>query len=411
MIDLSLLREQPELVAQRIANKDPQFPADQLLERDKTVRALQHTVELLRSEKNALSKEGPVTEEIRAQSIELGKKLKASEGELAGAQVALNELWLSCPNLPEDMVPVGNKESNKVVKTWGNNPAFTFKPKHHLELNEQADWFDLEVGTKISGAQFVFYKEKGAKVLYALTHMMIKNNAKHGFKPVIPPYLVTEKALYNSGNLPKFKGDFYEMNDDGLCLIPTAEVSLANVHANEIIPAKDLPIRYTAWTSCFRKEAGGYGSNERGIIRIHQFEKVELFSLTKPENSNDELNRMVACAEDLLQQLGLSYQVSLLAGQDCSFCSAKTFDIEVWLPGQEKHYEVSSASNCTDFQARRGKIRYREEGMKKPQLVHTQNASSLALPRLMIALMEQGQQEDGTIVLPEALQKVMDILW
>lgn len=412
MIDLNYLRDNQEKVTQLLNKKDPHFPVQQLVTLRDSVLSLQVRVESLRSEKNKLSKNaGPVTDSIREQSIALGKQLKQAEKELGQAQESLEQLWLRCPNIAQEGVPEGNKESNKVVKTWGENKAFSFTPKHHLDLNKDADWFDLEVGTKMSGAQFVFYKEQGAKVLYALTHLMLKNNAKHGFKPVIPPYLATEKSLYNSGNLPKFKGDFYEIEDESLCLIPTAEVSLTNVHAKEIIPGDQLPVRYTAWSSCFRKEAGGYGSSERGLIRIHQFEKVELFALTKPEESDRELDRMVACAEDILQQLGLSYQISLLAGQDCSFCSAKTLDIEVWLPGQQKHYEVSSASNCTDFQARRAQIRYREEGMKKPQLVHTLNASSLALPRLMVAIMEQGQQEDGTIVLPPALQKIMDILW
>jgi seryl-tRNA synthetase len=239
---------------------------------------------------------------------------------------------------------------------------------------------------------------------------MIKNNVKYGYEPIIPPFLVNEQALINSGNLPKFKGDFYEITDDQLCLIPTAEVSLTNIHANQILDENNLPKKYTAWTSCFRREAGGYGTGERGLIRIHQFEKVEIYTICKPENSNNELDKMLACAEDLLQQLGLCYQVSLLAAQDCSFSSSKTYDIEVWLPGQQKFYEISSCSNCTDFQARRAKIRYRN-GDGKPVLAHTLNGSSLALPRLMIALMEQYQQKDGSIDLPQILKKVMKTLW
>ena len=223
--------------------------------------------------------------------------------------------------------------------------------------------------------------------------------------------MVNEKALTNSGNLPKFRGDFYSMPDDGLSLIPTAEVSLTNIHANQILELQRLPIRYTAWTSCFRREAGSYGAEERGLIRIHQFEKVELYSICEPEKSNEELELMTSCAQDLLKQLGLHYRVSLLAAQDCSFSSSKTFDIEIWLPGQKAFYEVSSCSNCTDFQARRAKIRYREENKTKPTLVHTLNGSSLALPRLMVALMEQYQQKDGSIVLPKVLQDAIDKLW
>lgn len=410
MINLHLLRDSFDDVAAALAKKDPHFPLGQLRDLNESVRSQQLAVEELRSQKKSFSK-GPVTDEIRQQSIALGQQLKSAEENLVAAEAELNELWLRCPNPPEDMVPVGNKESNQVVRSWGEAPSFSFPVKNHLELNETNQWFDMQAGTKMSGAQFVFYKEMGTKVLYALTQMMLKNNAKHGFTPVLPPYLVKQQSLYNSGNLPKFAGDFYDVEGEDLSLIPTAEVSLTNVHAGEILGLEDLPKRYTAWTSCYRREAGGYGSLERGLIRIHQFEKVELYALTLPDQADKELDRMIACAEDLLQQLGLSYQVSLLAGQDCSFGSAKTYDIEVWLPGQDKHYEVSSASNCTDFQARRAKIRYRSQDMKKPALVNTLNASSLALPRLMVAIMEQGQQADGSIVLPDALQQMLATLW
>jgi len=411
MIDLHLLRSQPADVIARLVKKDPEFPIQELIEKDRVVRELQITVESLRNEKNTLSKGGVVTPEVREKSIALGKKLKEEESLLEKAQEALNYLWLRCPNLPEEEVPVGNKAENLTVRSWGTIPQFSFTPRNHLQLNEINKWFDLDAAAKMSGAQFVYYTPMGTKIIYALTQMMLKNNARHNFQPVIPPYLVTEKALYNGGNLPKFAGDFYEVKDDNLCLIPTAEVSLTNVHADEILDETQLPIRYTAWTSCFRREAGGYGAAERGIIRIHQFEKVELYAITKPHDSREELERMIGCAETILQQLGLTYQVVLLAGQDCSFASAKTYDLEVWLPGQNRHQEVSSASNCTDFQARRAQIRYRTGDSKKPLLVHTLNASSLALPRLMVALMEQYQQKDGSIKLPKALQEIVDALW
>jgi len=410
MIDLALLRRQPDQVKQALTKKDPTLSLDDLIAKDEHVRALQVAVEELRHQKKSLST-GPVNDDFRKRSIELGKRMKALEQELSAAQEALDAVWLNCPNIPQDMVPVGDKESNQSVREWGSKRACEPCAKNHIELNKVAQWFDMAAATKMSGSQFVLYKERGTKVLYALTQLMLKNNAIHGYIPVIPPYLVTERALYNSGNLPKFRGDFYEMSADGLCLIPTAEVSLTNVHAGEIIPAEELPKRYAAWTSCFRREAGGYGAQERGLIRIHQFEKVEIYALTRPEESDAELDRMIACAEKFLQMLGLHYRVSLLAGQDCSFSSAKTYDIEVWLSGQDKYYEVSSASNCTDFQARRAKIRYRSAEMKKPQLVHTLNASSLALPRLMVALMEQGQRPDGSIVLPDVLQQMIDSLW
>ena len=413
MIDLNLLRNESDLVKKLILKKEPKFNVDRLLELDLTVRGLTQEVEFLRKEKNDLAGKGAkgITDEIRNKSIEIGKKLKNKTEELEVLSVEFKGLALSCPNVLQDVVPEGNKDENVAVKTVGEPTKFNFKLKNHLQLNEKLNWFDLEAATAMSGSGFVLYKGDGVKVIYALTQMMLRNNVKHGFEPILPPYLATEKALINSGNLPKFEGDFYKIDDDGLCLIPTAEVNLTNLYANKILKTDELPIRNCAWTSCFRREAGGYGSQERGLIRIHQFEKVELYSITESEKSNDELDRMVICAEDILQQLGLSYQISLLAAQDCSFASSKTFDIEVWLPGQDRYYEVSSCSNCTDFQARRAKIRYRSGDGEKPTLVHTLNASSLALPRLMVALMENYQQEDGTVLLPDSLQKVMDSLW
>lgn len=413
MIDLSLLREHTAQIKELILRKEPSFNVDGLVKLDHDVRLVRTQVEAIRQEKNGLAALGAkgLTPEVREKAQTLGKDLKEKDDLLKIIEDDLKLLWLSCPNLLSPDVQPGNKEANKPVRTFGEKKAMSFHPKHHLDLNAKNNWFDLETGSALAGTQFVLYLEQGAKVTYALTRMMLRNNAKHGFKPVIPPALISEKAMYNAGNLPKFAGDFYQLGEDGLCLIPTAEVSLTSIHANQILHADQLPIRYAAWTSCFRREAGGYGSVERGLIRIHQFEKVEIFSITEPEKSGEEQERMIACAENLLQELGLHYRVSLLAAQDCSFSSAKTLDIEVWLPGQNSYYEVSSASNCTDFQARRAAIRYRKTVDSKPALAHTLNASSLALPRLMVALMETYQQEDGSIVLPAALQKEMDALW
>ncbi|MFH0898083.1 MAG: serine--tRNA ligase [bacterium] len=413
MIDLALLRENPDTIKNLILRKEPTFDIDRLIILDKEVRHLRTNVEELRKEKNNLAEQGKkgITPELREKSIEVGQKIKQHEKELLDIETELKSRWLACPNIPQEDIPQGYKEANKVVKTVGEKPHFSFEPRHHLELNEKNQWFDFEAGAHIAGTQFAVYQEMGTKVIYALAHLMLKNNKKHGFSPMLPPSLIAEKGLYNAGNLPKFAGDFYSFDADGLCLIPTSEVSLTNLHADHIFSANELPKRYTSWTSCFRREAGGYGATERGLIRIHQFEKVELFSITQPEESNKELDAMVACAENILQQLGLHYHISLLATQDCSFQSSKTFDIEVWLPGQKAYYEVSSASNCTDFQARRAGIRYRKTTEAKPSLVHTLNASSLAMPRLMVALMETYQQPDGSIKLPDILQNIMDALW
>jgi seryl-tRNA synthetase len=407
MIDINLLREFPERIGGRITQKEPKFDVKQLLVLDGRVRAVRARVESLRHEKNELAKQarGGVTEAIRTLSVTLGKELKEQESALEDVEKQYHELLLHCPNIPMDDVPSGNKESNAIVKVIGNKPPFTFPIKNHTELGHALGWFDFEAATRIAGSNFALYKGDAVKLLYSLTMVMIKNNIKHGFTPILPSALVNEKSLEVASNFPKFRDQVYSVPADGFYLTPTAEVNLANLYRDHIFKADELPVRMTAWTSCFRREAGTYGATERGLIRIHQFEKVELYTICNPSESSKELDRMLACAEDILHQLGLHYRISLLAGQDCSFASAKTYDIEVWLPGQDAYYEVSSVSNCTDFQARRGLIRYKEQQAGKTHLVHTLNGSSLALPRLMVALMEVYQQADGTIALPEVLKK------
>jgi seryl-tRNA synthetase len=412
MIDLHILRKEPDKIKKQILKKEPTFNVDKLITLDEQVREITAQIEDLRKKRNEISRqrEQGVTSEEREESIKIGKQIKTKEKELETKIHDFNAIALSCPNIVQDDVPLGDKENNKVVTEVGSKQKFDFEPKNHLELNEKNGWFDLKSATKMSGANFVIYKSAGTKVLYALTNLMIKNNVKYGFEPIMLPYLVNEQVLVNSGNLPKFKDDFYEINEDELCLIPTAEVNLTSLHADQIFDEKELPKKYTSWTSCFRKEAGGYGAGERGLIRIHQFEKVEIYTICKPENSQKEFERMLSCAQDLLKELGIHYRVSLLAAQDTSFSASKTYDIEVWLPGQDEFYEISSCSNCTDFQARRAKIRYKNSS-SKPNLVYTLNGSSLSLPRLMVAIMEQFQQEDGSIKLPKKLQDAVDSMW
>lgn len=413
MIDLNLLRENFSELKEKILKKDPSFNIDRLLELDKNVRSLKLNVENIRNEKNKLAKVGPsgISPEIRQRAIELSEQLKANEEELRRAEEEFKNLALRCPNVPQNDVPLGNKESNVVVKSFGNKRDFDFNPKNHVELNEKNHWFNFEAGASMTGAHFILYNTPAAKIMYALTHMMLKNNASYGFKPIMVPYLVNEKSLINSSNLPKFEDQVYKIPEDNLYLIPTSESPLTNIYADKILKAEDLPARFTSWSSCFRREAGSHGAQERGLIRIHQFEKVEIYSLTKPEDSDNEQMLMLDCAENILRKLGLHYQISLLAAQDCSFASAKTYDIEVWLPGQNRYYEVSSVSNCTDFQARRSMTRYRQTAEEKPKFVHTLNASSLALPRLVVALMENYQNTDGTISLPKVLEDIMNTLW
>lgn len=407
MIDLGLLRNTPDTVVEAIAKKDPSFDIKLLASLDKNLRSIRAQVEDLRCKKNELAKaaKGGITDEIRSQSVALGKDLKIKETELEALEAQFQALYLACPNIPFEDVPKGNKESNRVVKVVGQKPTFDFKITNHVELGIKNKWLDFETAASISASNFALYKGDAVKLLYALSMFMLKNNIKHGFQPVLPPVMTNAQSLEVSGNFPKFKEQVYDVQEDNLYLSPTSEVLLANIYRNQIIPVQELPIRMTAWTSCFRREAGGYGALERGLIRIHQFEKVELVSLCEPQNSPQELESMVACASSILDQLGLHYRISLLAAQDCSFQSAKTYDIEVWLPGQGEYYEVSSASNCTDFQARRGMMRYKTSQDSKTELVHTLNASSLALPRLMVAIMETYQQPDGSIAIPEVLKK------
>jgi len=413
VIDITRLRENFQETKVLILKKDPTFDVDELAQLDTQLRDLRSATEELRMQRNELAKKGAsgLTDELRAQAIELGKKLKAQEEALRALEEHYRALMLTCPNLPLDEVPVGNKEANKVVKEVGEKQSFSFTPQHHLELNKKLGWFDFETGAAMSGAQFALYRGEGVKLQHALLHLMLKNNVNHGYEPVMTPYLVSEQSLINSSNLPKFADELYRISEDNLYVIPTAEVPLTNVYANTIMPAQQLPTRMTAQTSCFRREAGGYGAKEHGLIRMHQFEKVEIYTVCTPDDSEQELERMLACAEELLKALGLHYRISLLAAQDCSFPSAKTYDIEVWLPGQQAYYEISSVSNCTDFQARRAKIRFRPSAEEKPKFVHTLNGSSLALPRLVVALMEQYQQEDGSIALPLVVQEAMALMW
>lgn len=406
MIDLSLLRENPELIATAIKKKDPNFDSNELITLDKKVRSMRSDVESLRSHKNELAKKGRdgITPELRAQSIEISEQLKSKENELVDVECAFQQLYLMCPNLPHDSVPVGTVADNVIDRYNGTKPTYDFPLKNHVELGEALGWLDFEAATKLAGANFALYKRDGVRLLYGLAMFMLKHNNKHGFNYVLPSVLLNEKSLEVTGNFPRFKDQAFAIPADDLFLTPTSEVNLTNIYRDQIVMKRDLPIRMTAFTSCFRREGGGYGANERGLIRMRQFEKVELVSICAPEESWNEHEHMLACAEEILQKLGLHYRILILATQDMSFSSAKTYDIEVWCPGQNEYKEIASISNCTDFQARRGMIRFKEKQDDKAQLAHTLNGSSLALPRLMVALMETYQQPDGSIKLPEILK-------
>ncbi|HLC07324.1 MAG TPA: serine--tRNA ligase [Candidatus Babeliales bacterium] len=406
MIDLSLLRENPEMFTAALKKKDPSFDVNVLLSLDKKVRSIRSDVESLRSQKNELAKKGRegITPELRAQSAAVSDQLKNKENELVDVEQAFQELYLRCPNIPDASVPEGTVEYNLVERYNGTKPTYDFPLKNHVELGESLGWLDFEAATQLAGANFALYKGDGVKLLYALAMFMLKHNNKRGFDFVLPSVLLNEKSLEVTGNFPKFKDQAFAVPGDNLFLTPTSEVNLTNMYRDKILMKDELPVRMTAFTSCFRREGGGYGANERGLIRMRQFEKVEIVSICAPEDSWNEHERMLACAEEILQTLGLHYRILVLATQDMSFSSAKTYDIEVWCPGQNEYKEISSVSNCTDFQARRGMIRFKDKQDSKTQLVHTLNGSSLALPRLMVALMETYQQPDGTIQLPEILK-------
>lgn len=337
MIDLRQLRDEPEKTIDLIKKKDPSFNGQLLYELDLKLRNLRQEAESLRNKKNELAKEARsgITDKIKKQSKLIGAQLKTLEIDLKALEKQFHALYLACPNIPLPDVPAGGKEDNKVIKEVGTQPQFSFDIKHHVDLVEALDWIDFKTAAKLAGSNFALYKGDAVKLIYALAMFMLKNNISQGYTPVLPPVLVNEKSLEVSGNFPKFKEDVYGIEKDNLYLTPTSEVNLANMYRDHIFGKEELPVRMTSWTSCFRREAGTYGAHERGLIRIHQFEKVELFTLCEPQNSNQELDRMIAATESILQKLDLHYRISLLAAQDMGFQAAKTFDVEVWLPGQK----------------------------------------------------------------------------
>lgn len=413
MIDLTRLREEPAHIAYLIKLKDPNFDTDKLIKLNLEVRELRETIEQLRHTKNELAAAGKsgITEELKEKSKKVSLELKEKEEHFEKINCEFKNLYLRCPNLPMEDLPQGGKEANKVIKIWGKKAEFNFEPRNHVELGKINNWFDFEAAARMTATNFALYKNDAVKAVYGLMLFMLNNNYKYGFAPILPPYLVNEKTLIGASNFPRFTEEVYSICDDNLYLTPTAEVNLTAIYRDHTFTPEDLPICMTAWTSCFRREAGNYGATERGLIRIHQFEKAELYTICEPKDADAQQHKMLECAESILQALGLHYRVSLLATQDCSFASAKTYDIEVWMPGQGVYKEVSSISNCTDFQARRSEIRFKENQGAKSQFVYTLNGSSLALPRLMVALMETYQQQDGSIALPHILKQVTLNLW
>lgn len=417
MIDLKNLRQDPKGLETKLKNKVPEVSLSPILALDETVRALKTEAEELKSKKNQSSKEigqkkqkGEDISKFMAELSALSNQITEKDQEISKVESELQQALAVLPNIPMDDVPVSpSPKDNVCIKEWGTKRELPFPFKNHVELNEKLHLFDFARGAKIAGSGWPLYVGLGARLEWALLNFMLDTHRKNGFSQVMPPLLVRPEIMYGSGQLPKFENQLFKIKDAdyNLYLIPTSEVPINGMHSEEILEAEILPLKYTSYTPCFRREAGAAGSQERGLIRTHQFNKVEMFCITTPEDSALVFEEMLASAEEVLQGLGIHYRNMLLTTGDMSFAAAKTIDIEVWLPGQNRYYEVSSVSNCTDFQARRSQTRYRQKN-EKPQFVHTLNGSGLATSRLMVALLENNQQEDGSILVPKVLHKYLE---
>jgi len=414
MLDIRLIREKPDFIRERLATRDgrDETKIDDILRFDSERRKLETVLQQLNADRKRLSKEigakrgsSDTTAELEARVREIGEEIVDLNKRTTAAEAEQNNLLLQIANLPHKSVPIGkDPRANRVVRSWGEKPELSDETLDHVALGEKLKLFDLERAAKLSGSGFICFTGAGAKLERALINLMIDlHTREHGYFEVSPPFLVRRDCMIGTTQLPKFEADMYGLEENQLFLVPTAEVPLTNLHRDEILNVADLPKKFVAYTPCFRREAGAAGRETRGIIRVHQFDKVELVKITTPEKSYDELESLTADAERVLQLFGLHYRIVELCTGDLSFGSAKTYDIEVWAPGQNAYLEVSSCSNFEDFQARRMQLRYKDS-QGKNRFCHTLNGSGVALPRLFAALIETGQQKDGSIRLPEKLQ-------
>ncbi len=418
MLDLSFVRENLDLVRAKLADRHSGFDLAPFVKLDEERRALLKDAEGLNQRRNQLNgeitnlkKAGQDASAAIAEGKELGEKIKTYEARLKEIQAGIEEILMVLPNLPHESVPVGRDAAdNVVVRTWGEKPRLDFAPRPHWELGESLGIIDFKRAALLAGARFSVMMGTGARLERALINFMLDvQTREHGYREVIPPFMVNSKTMSGTGQLPKFKEDLFKVEGTDYWLVPTAEVPLTNLHAGEVLDEEMLPLRYTAYTPCFRSEAGSYGKDVRGLIRQHQFNKVELVAITKPESSHQELERLTGNAEEILRRLGLHHRVVALCTGDMGFASAKTYDIEVWLPSDGGAFrEISSCSNCEAFQARRADIRLRRRGKTRTELAHTLNGSGLAVGRTVVALLENYQQADGSVVIPPALRPYMD---
>ena len=410
MLDIKLVRENTDVVRQALRNRQSDFSIDAVLELDERRRGLLVEVEGLKARRNEVSKEigrtGEKPPELLEEMRGIGDRIKELDKQVEDAEAGLKDLLLNVPNVPHESVPVGQDESGNVtVRSWGEARSFCQPAKPHWELGESLDIIDFERGVKLSGSRFYVLKGRGAHLQRALISFMLELHiGRHGYREIYPPYMVKEECMVGSGNLPKFADNLYHDIEEDYWFVPTAEVPLTNLHRDEILAPGTLPLYYVAYTACFRREKMSAGKDTRGIKRGHQFDKVELYKLVAPDTSNDELDRMVDNAEEICRRLNIPYRVVQLCTGDLGFASTRSYDIEMWAPGCAEWLEVSSCSNCGDFQARRANIRFRAEEGARPQFVHTLNGSGLALPRVLIAVLENYQQPDGSVAVPEVLQ-------
>ncbi|HEY2932505.1 MAG TPA: serine--tRNA ligase, partial [Acidobacteriota bacterium] len=417
MLDRAFIRDNINRLRKSLADRNWDIELGRFEELDRQERDVRKRVEELRAERNSsskqigtLSKQGTDTAPLRRRMAEVGDEISSLEKQLAELETALDQFLAEIPNIPHESVPVGTDETaNKVIRRVGEPGPMDFAVKDHLEIGSRLGILDVERAAKITGARFANYWSAGARMERALINFMLDiHTHEHGYREVLPPFIVNDRSLFGTGQLPRFKADLFKLEGLEYYLIPTAEVPVTNLYRDEVLEADSLPLRLTAYTPCFRSEAGSYGKDARGLIRQHQFNKVELVCFCRPEESYQELERLTGAAEKILQKLGLPYQVVALSTGDLGFASAKTYDLEVWVPSQKKYREISSCSNFEDFQARRANIRFRAEPKGKPRLVHTLNGSGLAVGRTWLAILENYQQQDGSVRIPDALVSYMD---
>ncbi len=414
MLDIRLLRDDPEAIKTRVKTRggDAWTLIDEILVCDEKRRSGETEKQQLQSDRNRISKEigllkkaGEDSTEVEAEVRKIGERIKSIGEEVDAADARQTELLLQIPNLPHDACPVGEDETaNPVIREWGKKPSFEFEPVDHVELGQKNSLFDFELGARVSSSGFVTFTGMGARLERGLIQFLLDlHTTEHDYREVSPPFIINRDSMFGTGQLPKFEDDMYGLEDGSFFLAPTAEVPVTNLYREQLLAQSDLPIKLTAYTPCFRREAGSAGRESRGLIRMHQFDKVELVNIVRPEESGDFLEKLTAEAEIVLQKLGLHYRTIELCTGDLGFSSAKTYDIEVWAPGHGAYLEVSSCSNFFDYQARRMKLRFKDEDGKN-RFCHTLNGSGTALPRLYVALVETYQQADGSILVPEVLQ-------